>query len=328
MASKLLFYDLSSLGELARGISHPGAMSDYVHHRFFSKNDLDCIMRDEISRISSSAISGAGIGLSGGGLEAFGFMSPLPWDSEHFGRKMMRLHCFCPGKAEPGGVSEMIARILGKEGSYRAFEHVYCELGIDQNLILDALLGFGFRIMDIKKTFIAKKGLRFSINKNYGFTARDYRPDDYEDVMQIFSSRNFSSRYGRDDFFPKEKVQDVYRIWAQKIISAPEQSRFFKVVERDGVVVSAGGIERIDFVSAGVNAAMLGRGVFASLPAGTGSYMAVLRALIESGWESGYSLLETKVSLSNLSANRVLEKMGATSAMSTYALHFQPHRYA
>lgn len=297
------------------------APGSYQHYRYFSADELDLVARGELLKEAASAVSCFGV-FEAGKLSAFCLLFPLEWDSRYFGRKIYRAVFHGLKKVSVAAAASIIDKVLADTVSRFAAEHVSCEVSMDDYDVTNAFLSAGFRLVDTKRTFVARQGLKFSHEKSYGFSVREYEGSDREAVMGIFSSQRFDSRYTRDAFFDGMKAREMYAVWAAGLIEKDDSKRVFKIAERDGELVAAGGIVEIGLQESGVAKTIMGGGVFAATAKGTGAYMTVLRALIETGWGRGYGLLETKVSINNLAACRVLEKMGATSAASHYVLHY------
>ncbi|MDI1302912.1 MAG: hypothetical protein PSX71_13485 [bacterium] len=322
MQADYLSIDRGEFSGFLEGLPSLSAFSNFREHRIFSDEELDRITRYGLLQAAKSPMMVCGVMLEENTVLGFCLCSPLDWDSAYFNISAAKITCFMLSQCSVEKVEFLISKTLDESVIRHKFTHISCEISMNDYSLLNGFSACGFQIMDVKKTFVAHKDIKLGVNKNYGFPVRDYQSNDAVRLYGLYLDQRFESRYTRDPFFDVKKVGDMYKSWISNIIDAGPGKSLVKVVERGEKIIAAGGIIEIDFSAAGVNKAFMGNGVFACSREATGSYMGVLRSLIEDGWRRGYVLMETKVSMNNTAANRVLERLGARSAGVYYALHF------
>lgn len=249
--------------------------------------------------------------------------SILPWDSQHFGERMAKLECHCRPDAAPGELLALVRTVLAAMTDRLAPQHIACHVDADCYGLFNALSQNGFLLQDAKRTYVARSTKPLAGQKHRPFAPREYQDGDRDQVLTLFDSRRFSSRFTRDESLDARKAAELYSRWALQLIELPPPQRVLHVVERQGVVLAVGGVKNIDLAQYGITQTGLGDGVFACQPRAAGSYGSVLLSLIEDGIRQGYDFLETKVSLNNRPATRVLEYIGADAVTCHYALHWR-----
>lgn len=293
----------------------------YRNHGVFSPDELLTILQHDVCELIENEDTVAyallrndlPMAVCGGAL--------LPWDSRHFGRRMAKLECYCAPDTGMDDLHELIVATLSEMSHRLAPHHISCHVDADSYALFNALSQTGFLLQDAKRTYIVRSTKPPAGQKHRPFSPREYQADDREQVLGLFGARTFRSRFTRDPALDLQKAADLYPLWAQQLMELPPSERVLHVVERHGHVLAVGGVKNIDFLGYGLAKKGLGDGVFACLPRAAGSYVSVLMSLIESGISKGYDFLETKASLNNRPATRVLGHIGGDAVTCHYALH-------
>jgi hypothetical protein len=289
----------------------------YRGHPQLSNTDHQRLFRRELG----SAVEAGGVCgtiSSKHGLIAACAIKPLDWDTQHFGLPMAKLSIAATPTCSPVALGDLLRDTLRIEKQKSLSLHISSEIDIDDYLCLNALLGLGAEIMDIKREYrwSTLKGIK---SPKFLTQVRDYRPQDKKQVMQLLEEVSFESRFSRDRWLNQDKTAELYHIWLEKLLDRPERGRIALVMERNGRVQACGAIGKQDLRHSDVNLQLMSNGIYVSTLAATGSYYPVIYALAERSLVD-FSSVQTCVSLNNHPASRVLEKMNAGTESTRYAL--------
>lgn len=199
--------------------------------------------------------------------------------------------------------------------------HISCEVDIDDYHCLNALIGFGAEILDIKREYrwTSLKGIQAP---KFLSRVRDYQPEDKESVIQLLEQSHFESRFSRDQLLDQRKTKKLYEIWLEKLLDGKEKDRIALVMERNSQVQACGTIEKQDLSYAGVNVQLMSGGLYVSCAEAIGSYYPIIYSLTNRA-STFCDSSQTCVSLNNHAAVKVLEKMNLGTASTRYALRIQ-----
>lgn len=250
-------------------------------------------------------------------IQAICAVTPLAWDSEHFGQKMAKISISsCPAVAPKTlqllAEKTVMAANLGRE------VHISCEVDIDNYLCLNTLLSMGAEILDLKREYRAKS-LKNVPPPKFRAYVRPYTEADRDSILEILDYSFFATRFSRDSILCHQKSQQLYRQWMKKILDRSDEERTALVVEKAGVVLACGTIEAQDLRFAGVDLQLMSGGIYVSRSDATGYYYPVIYELIQTAL-THYSTAQTCISLNNHAAVRVLEKMNFGTNSTRYAL--------
>lgn len=318
--SRLKVHTLESISRLS-------LLALAIHTRYrgfpgFSQEDHEKILRYELA----SAIKSGGTCVSlhsGSTVSAVCAIAPLPWDTCHFGIPMLNMKIAAAPNCR---ISDIVSLFKGSVESLNDKQpplHISCEIDIDQYNCLNALISLGAQILDLKREYrwISLKNI---VAPKFLSRVRDYQPSDRQAVVKIFQKSLFESRFSRDSSLDPDKVVRLYHIWLEKLLEGNEDDRIAVVREGANGLQACGIVEKQDLTAAGINTRLLGNGLYASGPKATGSYYAVIYALAERSLARSW-IAQTTVSLNNLAATRVLERMNAGAESRRYALRLNLH---
>lgn len=294
--------------------------SPFFHHRYFSPDELLKISRSETEGrllLREKVVFSLQDGLD---FTGFCICSRLDWDSSYFDMPMARVDFI--GQAGVGGeaISRVIKETINCAIDKFDFRHFLCRIRADDYESLNAVASFGFNLVDIQNIYVARPA-RLKSGGRVLFKPRRYVPEDAASLLRLLSEVSFDSRYTRDRNLPEEKTRGMYRQWMANIVGMPDSEREIYVLEREGRIVAAGAGRYLDFSRAGVNKKIMTDGIFASAKGYSGSYVSIIRALVEAGRENNCPLVELKVSNRNPAANRVLQYLGYENVTQICAFH-------
>lgn len=248
-------------------------------------------------------------------------IKPLTWDSQHFGYPMAKLTLAAAPIHPPATLHCLLKETFSTIKQETASLHISCEVDIDDYPCLNALIGFGAEILDIKREYrwTSLKGIQAP---KFLSCVRDYQPEDKAKVMQLLEESHFDSRFSRDQLLDQRKTEKLYQIWLEKLLDGKENDRIALVMERNGRVQACGTIEKQDLSHAGVNVQLMSGGLYVSCAEAIGSYYPIIYSLTNRA-SIFCDSSQTCVSLNNHSAVKVLEKMNLGTASTRYALRIQ-----
>lgn len=294
-AERLVSLDLDGLQLFSR----------YRRHRLFSADELRAIARAEFRDAAEKGVAFALV--QGEAVLGLCVAYPLEWDSTHFGLSMGRVVLNAAPDVPGASLSDLVQRTL--QAGLRNFElrHVSCEVDIDDYACLNVLLGRGFEILDLKRTWCAsrlREDIDFVRNRR---SVRPYCAQDAGAVEQILQNTHFPSRFARDPFLDPSRVRNMYELWFRRLLDKSLAGRALAVVfERQGSVVSCGAIDEVDFSFAGLRQTMMSGGLYACTSRGVGGYAPIMHHLTSESIRR-HGVVDTTASLNNTAVARVLD---------------------
>ncbi|MCC1498059.1 hypothetical protein [Alcanivorax sp. 1008] len=243
----------------------------------------------------------------------------LRWDTDHFAMPMLRLQIFCSAGANIEDVGELVRDLLSKNFT-RSGEHISAEVDIDDYASLNALLGAGFQIFDLRRTYCTNR-MRHDIDfVRMRSRVRPYCEGDRNAVMKLVSQVHFPSRFSRDPSIPAGLVAQMYEKWFATLLQDHGAAANAVVYERKGEVVACGAIGERSYRYAGVDRKIRTGSLYAGRADAVGAYTPVLYQLIVDALES-HGLVDTTASMNNTTVCRVLEGFRSyKSAAASYSL--------
>ena len=245
-------------------------------------------------------------------------IKPLEWDTRHFGFPMAKMSLAAAPTCPPSALSTLLHDTIYTVKQETSTLHISCEVDIDDYLCLNALLGLGAEILDIKREY-RWTSLKDIKPPKFLSLVRKYRENDKPQCMRLMEETYFESRFSRDPLLPESRTTNLYQIWLENLLSSKDDRKVALVMEKGGIVQACGAIEKHDLSYAGINLQMMGNGIYISSREATGGYYPIIYALAERSL-SKFDSVQTCVSLNKHSAVRVLDKMNGGTASRRYAL--------
>jgi len=176
----------------------------------------------------------------------------------------------------------------------------------------------GFEVMDVKRYFHATDMEGFQVPRFLSLV-REYRPEDYERVMEVAREVDIQSRFSRDRHLSADKTREMYAIWLSKSLGEMGRGSFSFVFERRGKIEGCNVIsrQRLSYLQEPV--AFMDRGLYVADRRGIGGYAPILYRSIGQALEQD-GVVQTCVSLSNGTATRTLERWNTRRHVTAYAL--------
>ena len=293
-----------------RGLS---ALRDRDHAR---------LLRHELE----SALVEGGIcaSLENDSLEAVCAITPLEWDTAHFGLPMAKLVLSATTSCPQQQVVALLRATLTAAHEKSPLRHVSIELDIDDYVCLNSLLSIGCEVLDIKRHF-RWTSLKHVQPPKFLSSVREYHPSDKNQVMDLIDSTLFASRFSRDGMLAPERSSALYSLWLEKLLNQTCTSSIALVYEKERKIKACGVISTVDLSAAGVPIQFMDNGLYLSSKSGVGGYFPIIYAMAKRAL-SQYDVVQTCVSLNNHAAIRVLEKMNAGTEATRYALRLDLDR--
>lgn len=295
-----------------------------IHNRFRGHPELEpddhiLLFQHEIANALTSGGKCYAM-LHGKTLQAICAVSPLSWDSQHFGKEMAKMTISCSHDL-PTQSLRLLAEKTIDASVANSPAHISCEVDIDNYLCLNTLLSMGAEILDLKREYRAKSVKHLSTPK-FMSKVRPYTLTDRNGVLEILNTSRFATRFSRDSTLSADRSKKLYLDWMEKILDRPDQERIALVVEKAGKIQACGTIEEQDLSPAGVDVQLMSGGIYVSRPDATGYYYPVLYGLINAAL-AHYQTAQTCISLNNHPAVRVMEKMNFGTESTRYALRLK-----
>lgn len=306
-ANQIQALDLTPLAIYTRYRGHPQLCQE-DHQRLFRYELMSTVKADGVCSTINDQ----------NGVIAACAIKPLDWDTQHFGLPMARMSLAAAPTCPPSALSNLLRDTINKMRQETSILHTSCEVDIDDYLCLNALLGLGAEILDIKREYRWRslKGIK---PPKFLSLVREYREDDRSQCLALMAGVYFESRFSRDISLPEAKTTRLYEIWLEKILNNTERGRIALVMEKGCRVQACGAIERHDLSYAGIDAQIMSNGIYLSSREATGCYYPIIYSLAERSL-SQFKSAQTCVSLNNRAATRVLERMNAGTSSTRYAL--------
>lgn len=312
MSSVLIYGDAAEIG----GITLSRLAIRTRYRGFLSREDEVALFRGDLL----SALEAGGICLAArdeSGIAAITAVAPLAWDSRHFGVPMGRLLIAADAGCSGAVLMEVVEAAVSQARARLGLCHLSAEMDIDDYACLNALLGRGFELLDVKRQYrwSSLAGVRAP---KFLSRVRPYEAKDRVRVMDMVEAARFESRFSRDPALDRTAVNRLYRMWFEQLLDEPGRA-IVVVFERAGQVQGCGAVERVELQVPGHAARLMDRGLYVSGPGGVGGYYPVIYGLAARALAT-YDMVQTSVSLNNHAATRVLEHMRGASASIRYAL--------
>lgn len=244
----------------------------------------------------------------------------LSWDSDHFGLPMARMHIAAAETATADAISELVNSAAAQFRRRSAAQHYSLEVDIDDYSCLNGALGAGFQVMDLKRTYCARR-LREDIDFiRLSSRVRPFREEDRDAVRALVAQVDFVSRFSRDCTLDGDRARTLYQRWFERLLREGDSAVIALVFQRAGKVAACGVIEETDLFRYGVSKRFFSGGLYASASSGAGGYIPVMHALTTEAARR-HGIVDTTVSLNNTAPCRVLESFRSYSGTVTrYAL--------
>src|SRR5690554_1312186 len=236
--------------------------SQYRHYPHFTDGELMELREVAIARLLMAGT--VELLLSHDVVQALVSISPLEWDSSHFGRPMAKVELMCSPSADVISVSKIVQQAVKDYQQKTSCKHFSIEIDMDDYISLNACFCAGFEVLDFKRTYFTNRLHDSEEYKRFSSSIRPYSEKDREAVLELFYNTEFSTRFTRDKYLDNQLAQDIYRLWAENLLNTyPEKSNIL-IYERHGKVVACGAIGEKNLSSLGVNKTLRTGSVYAS----------------------------------------------------------------
>lgn len=277
------------------------------YRRYPGFNAQDCLNIFQGSLIELAKTSwGVAVREHQGALQFLAIVVPLPWDSQHFGMPMARLHVWIASPVFASEEVEALSRLLSRVQHEYGCRHVSMDVDIDNFSVMNAVLGLGFEVMDFKRSYFTNVHNRHAENEKGLSRVRYYAPADYATVMGLLDEVQFETRYTRDCRLDRQRSQAAYHVWMEGMLRNEAGANLLLVSERSDGVVACGAMGELDFGKYGINRKVRTNSLFACSKMGIGDYGAILTRLTQESLKT-HDLIDGAMSLNNASAIRVVE---------------------
>lgn len=261
-----------------------------------------------------------GLGTEAGDVVSVCAVSPLEWDSSHFGLPMARLFVASSPGIESASIRSLAETALAEAADSFSLRHVSASIDIDDYECANALLASGFEILDIKRSFFWSR-LDGVPTPKFLSRVSEYGRAEREEVLSLLDDISFDTRFSRDPRLPQDKVVAMYRLWLKQLLDQAEKGQgcIALVFRKAGRIRACGVIGETDLAAYGVPVTFMDKGLYASSREGIGGYFPVIYQLARLSLARGM-VARTMVSLNNHGAVRVLEAMRSGSASTCYEM--------
>jgi GNAT superfamily N-acetyltransferase len=299
--------------------AHP--YNDYRHYRTIAKEAQLRILRAEIERAAEQGqllalrMRGRVVGLA--------TLSHLPWDSKIFGLSMAKIGHLIAAPA-PASRPQVLDRLLEELIAWahtQGIRHLSTRVDCADIEAIQRLESQGFRLMECLTTYVFRPKQDPLPPIKTLYHVRPYTPADYEALVAI-SERMYAdhqSRFSVDPSLPRASVGKFYVEWTRNAC-AGEMADHLLVAERKGCPVGFLAYRLNGHILEHTGIRIAGQGLSASLPEGTGAYVGLLKAALESG-RGEYDFMEADAPLHHFLVIRTWQRLGFQPARGKYAFH-------
>ena len=230
----------------------------------------------------------------------------LPWDSQHFGLPMARIDVLAEEGTSSSVITQLVSEATAEFKHSTGCQHFSIEVDVNDYPVMNACFAAGFEALDFKRTYFTNR-----LNTKYRYDVmataiRPYQHSDREAVLALFQESVFQTRFTRDAHLNQAQAQQLYVLWAAKLLEAYPNRSNVLVFERNNKIEACGAIGEKDLTPQGVGRLYASGSIYAASSRGVGAYGAVLWRLTEEALAK-YGLVDTTVSLNSSAATRVLE---------------------
>lgn len=296
----------------------------YHDHQRLPRVPAEARVRMLLDELAEAAAAGHALAVwDGGEAVAAGTVEPLAWDSAHFGLAMGRLGRLVidPARTETGAA---LLDALLERAHDLGLAHLAARADAAELRLVQALEDRGFRLMDCLLTYAYDyhRDPRPAVRRLHAF--REFQPGDTAALVDIAEQMfdDYAGRFTRDPWLPREAARRFYVEWVRNACGGAMADRIV-VAERHGRVVGFLAWKIIARVLKTAGVRIVGHGISAALPEGSGSYPALIAVSLE--WTaSEYDVAEFDTPLDHPTPQRVFQKFGFRPVRSKYTLHRGP----
>lgn len=292
-------------------------VSPYRHYRLLSPaRQLEQRRRQLLDALAAPGRLAASLHV-GGQLAGCCVHVPLAWDSAHFGMAMGRLECVLADPVDASAADALLAGVMRRVVA-AGTRHVSAAVDTEDLAVAQALGRAGFALLDTRLNYLARA---LPAPRDEGrYRVRDCLPADLGVVADIVRSLSFPSRFSRDPVLPRDRVEDLYVRWMQRLLERREEGVVI-VASRGERLVACAGISPVDLGLPGGEAGLLGNSLLACTREGIGSAWSLVGHGINAGLARA-AAIEFATSLGNLPMIRILEAHGCRLAGAVHALRW------
>jgi hypothetical protein len=179
----------------------------------------------------------------------------------------------------------------------------------------------GFRLMECLITYVFRPKQDIPLPIKTLYAVRPYTPADREAILAISEQMyaHHQSRFSVDPSLSPAGVGRFYVEWTKNACSG-EMADHILLAERQGYPIGflAYKLNRLVLERTGIRIA--GQGLSASLPAGTGAYIGLLKTALERG-RGEYDFMEADAPLHHFLVIRTWQRLGFQLVRGKYAFH-------
>lgn len=298
---------ISLLEELAAdpSISAFIKQSYFGYSKFFTATEAQALFLNDLKTYLQAEGQGVAI-YEDDILVCISALKMLPWDSNHFGLKMGRLVIYSTPGVSASLISPAIQTLITNFAAEHQLMHLSADICIDDYSAVNVVLNLGFELLDIKRHYYCDDFNPPPRMIRHQSSVRDFSQDDRDLVMSMLSDFSFSTRFSRDAVLDQGRVQDMYQIWLDSLLSGTKTERQALVFDGNKGVSACGAISIKHFESLGVAKAIYSGGLYISKRTSAGEYIPIMNELINQAIKQ-HGGVETIVSLNNSAACRVID---------------------
>jgi len=171
---------------------------------------------------------------------AFVVVEDVPFDTDHFGKHVMRLSYCYSGRDPSLSMDGLLSKVMSKSRRM-GVDCLYARVNLEDIATIHALEKAGFQLMDALQTL--KLDLDDSLETRSSKSVRPFRKSDIPRIAQIARETYTPSRFFRDRHFPEQLARAYYAKWARNCCSGLAENVL--VVQSRGVVCGFITVRRI-----------------------------------------------------------------------------------
>lgn len=310
-----------SLGSI-KGLLDTYQFNEYRNYRVLRKEAIDSVLLNQIKDLIAEAKGAVVMAREKEKMVGLASLAYLPWDSRIFGFKMAKIaHIISSGPyANALRIKQRLILFLLELCKKKNITQLSCRLDSADISGIHALEALGFKIMDSTVTYIFNRIKHKIPRLKVLYPTRFFRKKDLRFLLKLADNTFLKGRYYKDIYFPRDKVNRLYREWIRSYCLEPDNHRVI-VAESKGNIAGFLVYKKNRELKRICKIKVFGSGLSAVSPLAKGAYPVLVKSVVGDVLSSNYDIGEFDTQLDNYEVIRVWQRFGFDFVKSKYTFH-------